>query len=80
MPNNKNILREKINEKAEIIADLYELKMSLARPLDYGRMVIEPNTTYTVIEMLISLLMDKHKIDYEEVKAELFYRSTIKNN
>lgn len=61
-------------EKEEYIADLYELKMNLYKPL-LDSSLIQPNITYSVIETLIAVFMDKYKIDYKKVQRILSERS-----
>lgn len=63
----------------EYIADLYELKKSLMRPLSFeSRGWVEPNITYTVIETLIAVFMDKYKVDYRRVEQVFRERRTAK--
>lgn len=53
----------------EIIADMYELKATLISShigIDTFQ-TIQPNTTYSVVEMLIATFADKYKIDIEDV-------------
>ena len=61
----------------QFIADLYELKSHLARPLQYGEFV-EPNLTYAVIQTLIATFSDKYNTDPEKVQEELYKRSLNK--
>lgn len=64
----------------EYIADLYELKMSLARPLRYeSHAFVEPNITYTVIETLIAVFMDKYKVNDRRVSEILRERQIAKD-
>lgn len=66
-------------KKEEFIADLVQLKMSLARPLVNNHMYVEPNITYTVIETLIATFIDKYKVKYEDVIKVLQERSLNPN-
>lgn len=66
-------------KKEEFIADLVQLKMSLARPLASNHMYAEPNLTYAVIETLIATFMDKYKVKYEDVIKVLQERSLNPN-
>ena len=61
----------------EYIADLYELKRSLMRPLSFeSRAWAEPNITYAVIETLIAVFMDKYKVDNRLLTQVLRERKT----
>lgn len=66
-------------KKEEFIADLIQLKMSLARPLASNHMYVEPNLTYAVIETLIATFMDKYQVKYEDVIKVLQERSLNPN-
>lgn len=66
-------------KKEEFIADLIQLKMSLARPLMTNQMYAEPNFTYAVIETLVATFMDKYKVKYEDVMKVFQERSITPN-
>ncbi len=59
-----------------VIIDLMKVRNKWLSPLEYSDISIHNNTTYSVIETLIAVLMDKYEINSSDIR-EIMIKENI---